>query len=92
MVSVLGLIAIGFVAVWSILSNIICAIILFVTKPFVIDSHIRFLHAKIEGRVDEITLFFTILEDKKGNLIHIPNNAIFQKEFVHVIEKKRTKI
>lgn len=86
--SVLALIAIGFIAVWSMFSNIVAALILFISGPFKINSYIKILPSNIEGRVDEITLFYTILEDKKGNLVHIPNNMFFQKEFIHVVTKK----
>ncbi|MFT4313260.1 MAG: mechanosensitive ion channel domain-containing protein, partial [Candidatus Woesearchaeota archaeon] len=88
---VLGLIAIGFIAVWSMLSNIIAAVIIFVSKPFMIDSHIKLIDSKTAGRVDEITLFHTIIQDAKGNYIHIPNNFFFQKEFVHVTHVSQRK-
>lgn len=80
--SILGLIAIGFIAVWSLLSNIVAAIILFITKPFVVDDKVKV--GDFEGRVDDITLFFVILKNKKGDLIHIPNSLVFQKEFIHL--------
>ena len=85
--SVLGLVAIGFVAVWSLLGNIFAAFILFTTRPFTIGSKIIMVESKIEGEVFEITLFFTVLRNK-DNLYHIPNTMFFQKEFVHVVKLK----
>lgn len=87
--SVAGLIAIGFIAVWSVLSNIVCAMIILITQPYKIDQKITILPEDITGVVDEITLFFTIIQDKKGNLIHIPNNMMFQRMFTHVVKKDK---
>ena len=76
--SILGLVAIGFIAVWSLLGNILAAIIIFATEPFRIDSRIKLFENDIEGVVDEITFFYTVLKDDDGNFIHIANTKFFQ--------------
>lgn len=78
--STLALIAIGFVAVWSILSNVFAAVLLVFNKELVKGNKtIQIMPDNIEGKVKDITLLYTIIEDKKGDLYQIPNNMIFQK-------------
>jgi len=78
---VITIIAVGFFAVWSLLSNVIAALILFVTHPFRIGDQIRILPDGISGEVLDVSLFFTILQGKKGK-IHIPNNIMLQRVIV----------
>lgn len=82
------LIAIGFVAVWSVLSNLLCTLMLIISRPFQIGDQIEIIDpamtAGINGRVRNINLLFTALieinEDKKEVWrTHIPNNLFFQK-------------
>ncbi len=75
----LGLIAIGFFAVWSILSNIFAGVMLFFYRPFKIDDEIEILPEGISGRVKDINGFFVILLDEDRRLVHIPNNMIYQR-------------
>ena len=76
---ILGLVAIGFFAVWSILSNIFAGIVLFFNRPFKIEDTIELLPDGIKGRVKDINGFFVLLEDEDGHTITIPNNLVFQK-------------
>jgi small-conductance mechanosensitive channel len=76
---ILGLVAIGFFAVWSILSNIFAGIVLFFNRPFKIEDTIELLPDGIRGRVKDINGFFVLLEDEDGHTINIPNNLVFQK-------------
>ncbi|MCF7929735.1 MAG: mechanosensitive ion channel family protein [Spirochaetales bacterium] len=75
----LGLVAIGFFAVWSILSNIFAGIVIFFTRPFQIEDTIELLPEGIKGKVKDINGFFTILVDEDGNTLNVPNNFIYQK-------------
>jgi small-conductance mechanosensitive channel len=75
----LGLVAIGFFAVWSILSNIFAGITIFFNRPFVIEDKIEIMPDGIQGRVRDINSYFVVLEDDEGNSVNIPNNMIFQK-------------
>ena len=77
--SVVGIVAIGFFAVWSILSNIIAGFILLVSDAFRIGDTITILPDGIQGRVTESKLMFVVLEDSNGDIYHIPNNLLFQK-------------
>src|SRR5690606_98417 len=51
MTAVLGLVAIGFVAVWSVLSNTLCSLILLITRPFEIGDNIEIPADNIGGKV-----------------------------------------
>ena len=75
----MGLIAIGFFAVWSILSNIFAGVILFFFRPFKVDDNIEIVPDGISGRVKDINGFFVVLRDEQGNLTHVPNNMFYQK-------------
>lgn len=59
--SVVGLVAIGFVAVWSMLGNIFAGVIIFASKPFKIDQKIKMVDSGTTGIVDDITMFYTVL-------------------------------
>jgi small-conductance mechanosensitive channel len=76
---IIGVLAIGFVAVWSMLSNILAGLLLFMSDAFRIDDEIVVLPEGIEGRVVDLKLLFVVLKDRENNIIHIPNNFLFQK-------------
>lgn len=85
---ILVLVAIGFVAVWSVLSNILCSILLVIFAPFRIGDEIEIQDPAapitIRGEVIGINMFFTSLKAVgKGNddsaVIRVPNNLFFQK-------------
>ncbi|MFP4118579.1 MAG: mechanosensitive ion channel domain-containing protein [Candidatus Woesearchaeota archaeon] len=77
--TVVGIVAIGFFAVWSILSNIIAGILLIMTQTIKVGDSIAIVPDDVKGKVSRITLMFTILEDEKGYIVHIPNNMLFQR-------------
>lgn len=84
---VLVLLAVGFVAVWSLLSNLLCSVLLIVFAPFRIDDEIEIQDpaspVKMRGRVLDINLMFTTLrvtdDDEGESLLRVPNNIFFQK-------------
>lgn len=73
------LVAIGFVAVWSVLSNVLCSIILLAARPFRIGQRIALPPDDFEGRVIEITLLHTVLKTDNNDILKIPNNLFFQR-------------
>jgi small-conductance mechanosensitive channel len=77
--TVLTLVAIGFVAVWSVLSHFLCTYLIVLFRPFRVGDRVDFPGEDIGGRVVEMTNLFTILEDGRGARFHVPNNAFFQK-------------
>lgn len=87
---VLVLVAIGFVAVWSILSNILCSILLVIFAPFRIGDDIEIQDPSapivLRGKVMGINMFFTTIEEaghdsdsQKSPSTRVPNNLFFQK-------------
>jgi small-conductance mechanosensitive channel len=86
--AVLTLIAVGFVAVWSILSNFLCTLMLLIFQPFRIGDEIEIidpaLASGISGKVVNINMMFTLIRETDGGgretgVIQIPNNQFFQK-------------
>jgi len=77
--TLLAMIAIGFVAVWSMLSNTTATMLLLLLRPFQIGDDLEFAGEAVKGRVVDLNFFFTTLRDAEGNLFQIPNNMFFQK-------------
>lgn len=83
----LSVISIGLFAVWSILSNIISGIFIFIINPFRIGSKIKLYDPELQATVVNINLMFTELEDDEG-IFSVPNNIFFQKT-IKVINPKK---
>ncbi|MEM6391965.1 MAG: mechanosensitive ion channel family protein [Planctomycetota bacterium] len=77
--AVVTLIAIGFVAVWSVLSNVLCGLILLASRPFRLGEYLKLGGEEAEGTVDEVTLLYTRLRSPDGLTYQVPNNMFFQK-------------
>lgn len=77
--TVLAMVAIGFVAVWSVLSNTFCSLVLMISRPFSVGDTIDIPSDHLKGKVIDFNLMFTTLRDDQGDLIQIPNNTFFQK-------------
>lgn len=95
---IIALIALGFVAVWSVLSNILCSILMIVFPPFRIGDEIEIQEPSnefcVRGKVDSMNMMFTTLatagkEDEADSLIRIPNNIFFQK-YIRCYPGKKT--
>jgi len=79
--TILGLVAIGFVAVWSVLSNVLCTFVLIMFKPFAVGDELEVPADAVSGKVVDLTLIFTTLRNSQGEYIQVPNNMFFQKIF-----------
>lgn len=77
-----ALIATGFVALWSTLSNILCTILILVTRPFRIGDEIAFPPDSFEGEVIDLSFFFTTLKMRDGRFVNVPNTTFFQRIMV----------
>lgn len=95
---VLALIAVGFVAVWSVLSNVLCSVLLIIFPPFRIGDDIEIqeptANFAIKGKVVSTNMIYTSLEvaadtDSVESILRIPNNIFFQK-YIRVIPGKKT--
>jgi small-conductance mechanosensitive channel len=77
----LTVIGVAFFAQWSILSNITSGVIMFFTFPFRI-GHVIKVHDKdfpLEGQIEDIKAFHTILRTRDGEIITYPNSLLLQK-------------
>ncbi|WP_269540000.1 mechanosensitive ion channel family protein [Cerasicoccus fimbriatus] len=77
--TVLAMVAVGVIAVWSILSHIMATFILMITKPFRVHDVIGFVGEEIKGEVIDLNLFYTTLLSEDGDEFRVPNNMFFQK-------------
>lgn len=79
--------ALAFFAIWSVLSNIFCAALIFTVGPFRLGDYVEVLESAdklgVRGKVVTINVFYTTLEDvtegNEGALLQIPNSLFFQK-------------
>lgn len=89
----------GFVALSSVLSNLLCTILLLVFVPFRIGDEIEIIDATnaelgLRGRVVDLNLFYASLQNTTDNgdltsIVHVPNNTFFQKTVRHWRESER---
>ena len=87
----LSVVAIELFAVWSILSNIISGIFIFIMNPFKTGSKIKLHDPEVQATVVNINLMFTELEDDDG-IFNVPNNTFFQKTVKVLMRKKHNQI
>lgn len=73
------LIAVGFVAVWSMLSNILAGVIIFFTRAVKTGDTVTIIPEKVTGTVIRVGVIFIVLKTPKKGNIKIPNNLIFQR-------------
>ena len=80
--TILGLVAIGFVAMWSVLSNLLCAFVLVMFKPFSVGDELELAEDdRVKGKVSDLSLIFTTLDSGEREKIIVPNNVFFQRIF-----------
>jgi len=85
--AVFVLVAVGFVALWSVLSNMLCAVFLVLFAPFRIGDRIEIIEIVLNdgtkqglrGTVTGIDLIYTTLQDDDDSMVRIPNNMLFQR-------------
>jgi small-conductance mechanosensitive channel len=86
MASVLTVIGIALFAQWSHLSNLTAGIIIFFNHSVKLDDTISIMDKEfeVEGRINDIGLFFVRLTTKEEEEVSLPNNIFLQK----MIKKK----
>ncbi len=77
--TVLAMVAIGFVAVWSLLSNVSSTVIILLFRPFAVGDELEFAGEPVKGKVVDLNFLYTTLQAADGALFQIPNNLFFQK-------------
>lgn len=86
LLAVSAMIAVGFIAVWSVLSNLLCSILLVIFRPFQVDDEIEITEpvggSCLRGKVLKFNVMYTTLLENVGGIeaiTNIPNNVFFQK-------------
>ncbi len=87
--AILAMVAIGFVAVWSVLSNAFCTLLILIYQPFQIGDTISIPSDSIKGKVIDLNLMFTTLSEQDGVIIQVPNNQFFQKAIQRIPGKAK---
>ncbi|HEX7967467.1 MAG TPA: mechanosensitive ion channel family protein [Stellaceae bacterium] len=81
LVSVITLIGVGFLATWTMVSNVTASLFLTIWHPFRLGEAVEILPENLKGRVVDRNLMFTVLREERGTALHVPNNFFFQKVF-----------
>jgi small-conductance mechanosensitive channel len=79
--------AVAFFALWSVLTNVFCALLILVTRPFRLLDHIELVDSGdkpgLRGRVVDMNLVYvTLAESHPGggeSVLRVPNSLFFQR-------------
>ena len=79
--------AVAFFAAWSVLTNIFCALLILMTRPFRLHDHIELLEngerAGFAGRVVDMNLIYVTLQETHpgggDSVLRVPNSLFFQR-------------
>jgi len=81
--------AVAFFAAWSVLSNIFCTFLIFITRPFRLHEMIELLEngekPGLKGKVMDINLLYTTLQEPESTeggpptSVQVPNSWFFQR-------------
>ncbi|MFL4971728.1 MAG: mechanosensitive ion channel domain-containing protein, partial [Xanthobacteraceae bacterium] len=81
LVSAATLVGVGFLATWTMVSNITASLFIMIWRPFRLGDRVEILPENLKGRVVDRDLMFVVLREEAGSAIRIPNNLFFQKMF-----------
>ena len=79
--------AVAFFAAWSVLTNLFCALLLLITRPFRLYDHIELLESSdkpgLRGRVVDMNLIYVTLQETHpgggDSVLRVPNSLFFQR-------------
>ncbi|AKJ96983.1 MULTISPECIES: mechanosensitive ion channel family protein [Pseudomonas] len=80
--------AVAFFAIWSVLSNLLCAVLIYTVGPFRLGDVVELVEATdkpgIKGRVVAINLLYTTLIEPEelgtgSSMVQVPNSLFFQR-------------
>jgi len=83
----IAMMAVGFFAAWSILSNLLAFLIIMVVRPFRIGDKVAVMPENIAGEITDINLLYHRLKTEEDDEILVPNVTYITK-FVLVSSKK----
>ncbi len=88
---IIAMVAIGFVATWSLLANALAGMILYFISPFKAGNDIEILPDNIKGKVVTINVFYTVLVDESDSSINVPN-TLFYLKYIKVLKNKKPQV
>lgn len=79
--------AVAFFAAWSVLTNLFCALLLLITRPFRLNDHVELIESGdrvgLRGRVIDMNLIHVTLKETHAeggdSVLRIPNSLFFQR-------------
>jgi small-conductance mechanosensitive channel len=71
--------AVGFFAAWSFLSNILATLVILVLRPFSMGDRITILPEDLTGEIVNIGIIFSRLQVDDGDVINMPNNTFMTR-------------
>lgn len=82
-----AMVAIGFIAVWSLLSNLVASVLIVATRLFKPNDDVEVIDVpggnSVRGTVRSVDMMFTTLEETREDgttsTLRVPNNLFFQK-------------
>jgi small-conductance mechanosensitive channel len=81
--AVFAALAVAFVASWSVLNNVTCAMILLIYRPFRVGDEIELLEPDgkvgVAGRVVDLNLLYTTVHEASNAVVRVPNQVFVQK-------------
>src|SRR5580658_3218877 len=81
LVSVAAVIGVGFLAVWTMISNVTASLFITIWRPFHLGDTVELLPENLKGRAIDRNFMFTVLREAENRTLLIPNNLFFQKMF-----------
>jgi small-conductance mechanosensitive channel len=81
LVSAATIVGVGFLATWTMISNITASFFIAFWRPFRLGDTIEILPENLSGRVIDTNLMFIVVRENSGAVMQIPNNLFFQKMF-----------
>ncbi|MGM0623107.1 MAG: mechanosensitive ion channel domain-containing protein [Campylobacterota bacterium] len=84
--SIFAVVGVALFAQWSILSNATASILIFFNFPARVGDCVRIVDGDntVEGQIQEIGVFHTILSDYDGDSVIYPNNLLLQKAVIKI--------
>jgi small-conductance mechanosensitive channel len=79
--SVATIVGVGFLATWTMISNVTASFFIAFWRPFHLGDKIEMLPENLSGRVIDRNLMFVVVREDSGAIIQIPNNLFFQRMF-----------
>jgi small-conductance mechanosensitive channel len=79
--SAAAVIGVGFLAFWTMVSNVTAGVFITIWRPFHLGETIEIIPETVKGRVVDRNMMFTVIREPGGTALYVPNNLFFQKMF-----------